>query len=144
MSSTATSTPALRSVLVVDDHEGSLSALCRLLRLSGYEVHQAVSVHDALAASDREPCDVLISDIGLPDGSGVELMREMKARRLRDGRPLYGIALTGFTDECNVQACTDAGFGEFLPKPTAFEDVLAAIQRLTCPSPRQTPGAGAA
>lgn len=133
MTSTATSTSAPPSVLIVDDHEESLVALCRLLRLSGYYVLQATNVKQALAVAGEHPCDLLISDIGLPDGSGLELMRDLNARCRRDGRSLRGIALTGFTDATDVRACQEAGFGVFLPKPVAFNDVLAALQRLTTP-----------
>lgn len=120
----------LRNVLIVDDHDGSRSALGRLLRLSGYLVRQATSVKEALAADECEPCDLLISDIGLPDGSGVELMRELNARAKRDGRPLCGIAISGFTDGDNIHACAQAGFREFLPKPASYDKILAAIERM--------------
>jgi DNA-binding NtrC family response regulator len=131
MSSLVTPAPALRNVLIVDDHEGSRSALGRLLRLSGYHVCQATTVQEALASAAREPCDLLISDIGLPDGSGVELMRELSDRARRDGRALCGIAVSGFTDGDNIHACAQAGFREFLPKPVSYEKVLAAIERMS-------------
>jgi CheY-like chemotaxis protein len=135
MSLAVTPAPALRNVLIVDDHEGSRSALGRLLHLSGYQVRQATSVREALASAEREPCELLISDIGLPDGSGVELMRELAARAGREGRALCGIAVSGFTDGDNIHACAQAGFREFLPKPVSYEKILAAIDRLARAAP---------
>jgi CheY-like chemotaxis protein len=133
MCAVSTPAPASRNVLIVDDHDGSRSALGRLLRLSGYQVRQAASVREALASDEREPCDLLISDIGLPDGSGVELMRALATRARREGRAICGIAVSGFTDGDNIHACAQAGFREFLPKPVSYEKILAAIARL-CPA----------
>ena len=130
MTSDATFASVSPSVLIVDDHAESLTALARLLRLSGYQVHGAGSVGEARAVAAANPCDLLISDIGLPDGSGLELMRDLRAQSHLDGRTLRGIALTGFTDATDVLACQQAGFGAFLPKPVAFDDVLTALHQL--------------
>src|SRR2546421_11523500 len=81
-------------ILLVDDCEEELTPLAKLLRLSGYGVHTATTLHAALEVAADHPCDLLVSDLGLPDGSGLDLMRELSARLA-----LPGIALTGFGDE---------------------------------------------
>ena len=85
----------------------------------------ADSVATAMAAATDVEFDLLISDIGLPDGTGVELMRHLLARH-----PIKGIALTGYGMEADMQQTRDAGFSAHLIKPINFKDVEAAITRL--------------
>lgn len=110
-------------ILLVDDHEESLSAMARLLKLSGYQVHTATTVADALELASKQECDLLISDLGLPDRTGLDLMREVRTRY-----PLRGIALTGYTDDADVAESSAAGFAKHLKKPVDFNDLLAAIR----------------
>ena len=72
-----------------------------------------------------EDFDLLISDIGLPDRSGYDLMREV-----RSSRRLPGIALSGFGTEQDVNESRAAGFSEHLTKPINFEQLEKAIQNL--------------
>src|SRR5687768_11265073 len=109
-------------ILLVDDHGESLVVLAKLLNRSGYKVRTACSYAEAMDVAAREPIDLLISDVGLPDRSGLELMQE-----LRTARPTKGIALSGFTDERDVKASYEAGFAKHLNKPLVFTDLLAAI-----------------
>jgi len=113
-------------VLVAEDHDDSRSALERLLAANGYVVHSAATVAEAITLARHHGCDLLISDIGLPDGSGLELMRQVKAIH----RHSRGIAVTGFTTPEEVQACVDAGFERFLPKPVSFAALLTEMERL--------------
>ncbi len=84
-------------ILLVEDHEDTNRSLTRLLRRRGYEVQSAASLQGALDLSAKEEFDVLISDLGLPDGSGIDLMQ-----RLSSNRSLFGIALTGFGMEEDI------------------------------------------
>src|SRR4051812_17700019 len=91
-------------VVVVEDHADSRRALARLLEMSGYEVRCAGSVHEALEVVASHGCDLLIADLGLPDGSGLDLMRQ-----LRGAYGLTrGIALTGLTSPQNERDCIEA------------------------------------
>lgn len=110
-------------ILLVDDHEESLSAMARLLKISGYEVHTATTFADALTIASRQPCDLLISDLGLPDRTGLDLLGEVRAMY-----PLKGIALTGYAEEHDVRQTTNAGFARHLTKPVDFTALLAAIK----------------
>jgi DNA-binding response OmpR family regulator len=94
--------------------------------LSKYDVRHAETLAGALelAASDR--FDLVISDLGLPDGNGLDLMR---ALRQMEGPP--GIALSGFGTAADVGASRAAGFAEHLTKPVDWERLKSAIERLT-------------
>jgi CheY-like chemotaxis protein len=112
---------------MVDDHEDTSRAMSRLLGGLGYDVRTAGTVEGALAAAEEQAFDVLISDIGLPDGSGLELMRKLCAR---DGR-VKGIALSGFGMDEDVRRSREAGFREHLTKPINLQKLQQAIEKLT-------------
>ena len=112
-------------ILVVEDHGDTSRLMARLLQGHGHDVRVAEGVNTALAAARGEPFDLLISDIGLPDGTGLELMRELLARR-----PIKGIALTGYGLDSDIQATRRAGFDAHLTKPIKFGDVEDVIRQL--------------
>ena len=111
------------SILLVDDHADSLDLLARLLRRCGHGVQTARSVAEGLHAVSRQRFDILVSDIGLPDGSGTEVMRAMRATQ---GAP--GIALTGYGEDQFASACVDAGFAARLLKPVVFDKLVEAME----------------
>ena len=117
---------ASRRVLLVEDNEDNAAALAELLRVHGYEVLVAGSMRDALQVADR--ADVLISDIGLPDGSGLDLMRAIVARR-----PMPAIALSGYGTAEDVRQSTEAGFDQHIVKPVEPRRLLEALQNLARP-----------
>jgi CheY-like chemotaxis protein len=110
-------------IIVVDDHEGSASALARLLSREGHDVRAARTIADALGAALQSPPDVLVSDIDLTDGDGCELLRRIRALHPR----VRGIAVSGYTGEPYVEQCRQAGYEVLLAKPLIFERVLHAI-----------------
>src|SRR5215212_142495 len=81
-------------LLLVDDHAESLRPLAVLLAREGYRVRSAGTVAEARVIAREGPCDLLVADIGLPDGSGLDLMRELAA-----DRGLRGVALSVYTEE---------------------------------------------
>jgi signal transduction histidine kinase/CheY-like chemotaxis protein len=113
------------SLLLVEDHPETLRLLARLLRGFRYHVQTASNVEEALHLADRYRFDVVVSDIGLPDGSGLDLMR-----RLRDHHGMRGIAVSGFGMEEDRTRSLAAGFSEHLIKPVDFRSLRAAIERL--------------
>lgn len=115
------------TILLVEDHVDTASAMRKLLSYSGYGVETAGSVAGALKAVDEQNFDLLISDIGLPDGSGLDLMREL-LQRPRE-KPICGIALSGYTPDDDGRASKEAGFTEYLTKPVNFSQLEAAIDR---------------
>ncbi len=116
--------PAVR-LLVVEDHRDTARALKTLLSLEGFVVTTADTVASALALAKVGTFDVLVSDLGLPDASGHELMR-----RMQDVQPLPGIAMSGYGMEADVRKSHEAGFSEHLVKPMKIPQLIAAIQRL--------------
>jgi signal transduction histidine kinase/CheY-like chemotaxis protein len=112
-------------LLVVEDHEDTAEILARLLELSGYEVAAVHTATDALAAAAGASFDLLISDIGLPDASGLELMRQ-----IRDRFGIPGIALSGYGMEEDIENSRDAGFLDHLVKPINVENLKATIHRI--------------
>ena len=85
-------------VLLVEDHADTLRVMARLVGSLGYEVHVATTVEGALALAEEHRFDLLISDLGLPDGSGYELMR-----RLNHRRAIKAIALSGYGMEDDMR-----------------------------------------
>ncbi len=112
---------ALR-LLVIEDHVSTLQALRELLRRDGHEVTTVETVAAALAAADAGTFDLVISDLGLPDGSGMDLMRE-----LRDKHALRGIALSGYGMDEDVVRSREAGFVAHLTKPVAIAELRHVI-----------------
>jgi CheY-like chemotaxis protein len=117
--------PRPRRVLVVDDHYDTCTGMKMMLERRGYEITLAHSADQAVEKARAEDFDLLISDIGLPDRSGYELMRELRA-----SKGLRGIALSGFGMEHDVNKARDAGFAEHLTKPINFERLEEAIRSL--------------
>jgi CheY-like chemotaxis protein len=113
-----------RRILLVEDHEDTNRSLTNLLRRRGYHVQPAVSVRSALDLAAHEEFDVLISDIGLPDGTGIDLIK-----KIHSDRPLFGIALTGYGMEDDVQKSHDGGFKYHLVKPVDLNKLDMLIQQ---------------
>jgi two-component system CheB/CheR fusion protein len=112
-------------ILLVDDHIETSTVLKLLLERRGYTVETAHTVADALALALAGEFDILISDIGLPDGSGLDLMRAI--RREKD---LPGIALSGFGMEEDLERSREAGFAAHLTKPVGFQRLQDAISKV--------------
>ena len=109
-------------LLVVEDHSPTRAILARLLTRSGHQVVTAGTVAEALALFSAHPCDVLITDLGLPDGSGVELMEALQKRG-----PIIGIALSGYGMETDLNQTKQAGFIAHLTKPIKMEELLQIL-----------------
>ena len=99
-------------IFVVENHEDTRFLLVLLLEQLGHTVFAAASLGEALMALPPAHCDVLISDIGLPDGNGWELMT-----RLGDERPRYAIAMSGFGMSSDRQRSLGVGYRHHLLKP---------------------------
>jgi len=112
-------------ILLVEDHEDSLKAMLRLLRRLGHDITTATGVNTALRAASESDFDLLISDLGLPDGTGLQLMQQLLTKR-----PMKGIALTGYGMESDVQQTRQAGFQKHLTKPINLQELQAAIQEV--------------
>ncbi len=120
--------PSMKHVplLFVEDHEDTARVLGRILKNAGFDVSHAGTVAEARTLAAGRRFDLVISDLGLPDGSGLELMSA-----LRDAQGLTGIALSGFGTDEDVAASLAAGFASHLTKPVDWDRLRSEIERLT-------------
>jgi HAMP domain-containing protein/signal transduction histidine kinase len=109
-------------ILLVEDHEDTNRSLTSLLRRRGYHVQSALTFQSALELSAKEQFDVLISDLGLPDGSGIDLIQKLASK------PPLGIALTGFGMEQDIRKSREVGFQHHLVKPIDLNKLDSLIQ----------------
>jgi PAS domain S-box-containing protein len=100
-------------ILVVEDHPETATFLARLLRADRHEVETAEGVKAARRTIEAGRFDLVLCDLGLPDGSGLEVMRFLR----RCSPDTIGIALTGYGMEEDIRKCRDAGFVEHMTKP---------------------------
>lgn len=121
------------TILLVEDHADTAKSLARLLGMIGYNVKMADSVQAAVDLAGRESFDLLLSDIALPDGDGVEVLHRLSA-----DRPIRAIAMSGFGMEADIRRSLDAGFIEHLTKPIDF-DRLERLLRQVISSPPPAP-----
>src|SRR5207302_4194959 len=112
-------------VLIVDDHYDTCIGMKGMLERRGYTIAIAHTDQEAVEKVCAEEFHLLISDIGLPDRSGYDLMREVRLNK-----DLPGIALSGFGTEQDVNQARAAGFSEHLTKPINFERLEKTIQNL--------------
>ena len=112
------------TVLLVDDHADTLRIMSRLMQSVGYQILTADNVASALAVARANKIDILISDLGLPDGSGMDIMQQLRSG---PGK-VKGIALSGFGMDEDIRKSIEAGFAKHLTKPVSFR-VLAETVR---------------
>lgn len=113
-------------ILLVEDHADTGLILSRFLTAAGFRVNHAASAGEAWQHFQQRPYDLIISDLGLPDESGLDLMR-----RLKEHHPeLPAICLSGFGMEEDKRASAEAGFHEHVTKPVEFPRLEAAITRV--------------
>jgi hypothetical protein len=114
-------------ILMVEDHGETRDVLSNLLRHIGHEVVAAASAAAACEAIDSEKFDIILSDIGLPDGSGYALVTEAKQKQ----PSIRAIALTGFTTEQDARFSRDAGFDFHLTKPLDFHELRTVLGQMS-------------
>ncbi len=112
-------------ILLVDDHEDTGKVMKLLLEREGYDIRMANNVASAIKAVEGEEFDLLISDIGLPDGTGIDLIHH-----IRQHRKIPGIALSGFGMEDDIRRSKEAGFIEHLTKPVSFQRLHGVIREI--------------
>jgi CheY-like chemotaxis protein len=110
--------PVSLKIFVVENHEDTRLSLTMLLEQLGHRVVSAATMAEALAALPAAGCDVLLSDIGLPDGDGWELLR-----RAGPGRPPYAVAMSGYGMAADREKSRAAGYRHHLVKPMALEPI---------------------
>jgi two-component system CheB/CheR fusion protein len=112
-------------ILLVEDHEETAAILAKLLQRNGHTVKVAGSVASALEIASSDSFDVVISDIGLPDGTGHELMEQISQKHA-----IPGVALTGYGTETDLARSRETGFAEHVVKPVDLAHLQAVITRV--------------
>jgi len=115
--------PSPLNILIVEDHADSRKYLQLLLQAKGHLVRAAKSISEAKALFEQEEPQVLISDIGLPDGSGCDLLQALKP-----SRSLYAIAMSGYGTVTDLMNSSAAGFHRHIVKPFMPERLDALLE----------------
>jgi two-component system CheB/CheR fusion protein len=111
-------------IIVVEDHADTAEGLRRFLTHIGYKVYIAPDVASARALAKAVEFDVLLSDIRLPDGTGWDLMRELKQER----PGLRAVAISAFNSDDEVARSKRVGFLDHVAKPLVVEELSAALE----------------
>ncbi|HEX8843346.1 MAG TPA: response regulator [Pyrinomonadaceae bacterium] len=118
-----------QQVLIVEDSPDTLSLLCTLFEQKGCEVMAATSAPEALRMAAEKRPSIIISDIGMPEMDGYDLLKEL--RRLPGMKDVPAIAISGYAMDEDRERATAAGFVAHLAKPVNVEELFALIQKLT-------------
>ena len=114
-------------ILLVEDHGVTAKMMRMVLATEGHTVETAGDVATAIELADQHRFDLLVSDLGLPDASGHDLMCGLRGR----GHKFPGIALSGYGQEEDIQRSHDAGFAAHLTKPASREALVEAVAAVT-------------
>jgi CheY-like chemotaxis protein len=118
--------PASRAaLLIVDDEEGVRLYFRTILEQAGYRVLEAANGREAVSTLEREPIDLMITDLVMPDQEGLETVQKLRSR----GRNLKIIAISGAASSY-LRVARILGADETLPKPVLAEELLAAVDRV--------------
>ena len=118
-------------ILLVEDHDDTAAAITRVLRGAGFAVEHAAEAGHAIQRWNAGHFDLLISDLGLPDGSGLDVIRAIRAGS-REDTP--AICMSGYGMENDLQQSQAAGFQVHLIKPVSKQRLLAAVQQMLNPA----------
>lgn len=117
-------------VLLVEDDRDSLDMLSAFLEAHGIEVAAVRTANDAIERVIKFKPEILISDVGLPERDGYDLVHDLRRLPVNSGGEIPAIALTGYASLQDRQRALSEGFQEHLAKPVDVEDLLRAIRRL--------------
>jgi DNA-binding NtrC family response regulator len=112
------------NILFVDDHADTREALSKLLQRRGYGVVTASSYDSAIHKASAMRFDLVIADIGLPDGNGLNILPE-----IRKLYPVRGIVISGYNQLTEIQQSAEAGYDRFLSKPFTAEALYEAVEK---------------
>ena len=112
-------------ILLVEDHQDTRQVLTRLLTRWGFDVTPAENLKCGVDALDGLPIDIILSDIGLPDGTGYALISEARRR----GKDVLAIALSGYGFPTAVQVSKKTGFDHHLSKPFDCQELRALLEQ---------------
>lgn len=126
------------SIFVVEDHSDTRKCICSYLEGMGHTIHAATTMKEALEKLSAVRCDLLVSDIGLPDGDGCELLRNAQLPSA-----VYAVAVSGFGMGADRVKSKAAGFHRHLLKPFGHEELDAMVRDAVEHRRRQPPDGNA-
>jgi two-component system CheB/CheR fusion protein len=126
ISSAPTSTRCLR-ILMVEDHRDTANVFGRILNSMGHSVRMAGDCRIARETARQGGFDLLICDIALPDGNGLELLPQLR----QELGHFAAIAFSAYASEADQQRARFSGFDAFLAKPATTQDLARVLQRFT-------------
>jgi signal transduction histidine kinase/ActR/RegA family two-component response regulator len=112
-------------ILLVEDHSDTAQSLCTILERRGYLVKIAEDVAGGLKLAAAQPFDLLMSDLGLPDATGYDLMKQ-----IRKNYSIPGIAISGYGTQEDIRKCNEAGFSGHLTKPVEISRLEEMVSRI--------------
>lgn len=115
-----------RRLLLVEDHDDTRKVLSKMLQVWGYEVATATTTADALRVLEDQAIDLVISDIGLPDADGYELMRQVRLKY-----DIKGICMTGYGMDEDIRKSREAGFVDHIVKPVDADRLREVVAQVT-------------
>src|SRR5205823_6328444 len=131
-------TPALPRrrlrVLLAEDNAVNQKLMVRLLEKWGHQVTVAANGQEALAATEREPFDLVLMDVQMPEVGGFEATAAIRAREKQTGGHLPVVAMTAHAMEGDRERCLAAGMDDYLPKPIQAHELLAVLGRAVPPA----------
>ena len=113
------------SILVVDDEADLVTTYERLLRRGGHRVVSTSSLREGLLMVEREPLGLVVADLRLPDGDGLELVRAARRGRI----PVPSIVVSGFVSHASRLAALAAGASAYLAKPFAASAFTSLVEQ---------------
>lgn len=125
LASPVADTPAVLRILLVEDHADTNETLTMLLKLRGYSVVSAMNVRSAIEIANQQEFDVLISDLGLPDGEAKEVLEVLFTRY-----GTIGIALSGYGMDHDIRSSKENGFSHHLVKPVQVTRLELLLREL--------------
>jgi DNA-binding response OmpR family regulator len=114
-------------ILIVEDSHLITEAFTILFTDAGYEVDSAATVAEAIERGTSEPVDLMLLDLSLPDGDGLEILEALKKK---SSLPRATLAMTGNNDSKTRRSCLEAGCADVLLKPVPIGELLRHIERL--------------
>jgi len=121
------------NILVVDDDADSRELITFVLEQAGASVTSVTSAEEVLQTLAQTPLDVLVSDVGMPEMDGYELMRQVRTLPPQHGGEIPAIAVTAYAGDINQQQALLVGFQGHLSKPIDPDELIAAVARLGKP-----------
>jgi DNA-binding NtrC family response regulator len=111
-------------ILLVEDHADTCEAIAKLLRHRGHVVVTAADCESAIREAKKIRFDLLIADIGLPDGDGLNILPELQKLY-----PIRGITVSGYRRLAEIVKSADAGYSLYLSKPFAADAIIEAVEQ---------------